>query len=660
MCGICGIVSFDAPLSPELRHAIDPMTDALAHRGPDGRGVYRDTHAVLGHRRLAIIDRAGGAQPMPNEDRTVWVVFNGEIYNHRELRHHLAQKGHRFATTCDTEVIVHAYEEFGAECVSHLEGMFAFAVYDTRSRALFAARDRLGKKPFFYSVLGGTVHFASEIKALALSPLWDDAWDAGSLESYLSLGYVVAPSTIYRHVRKLDAGHWLLVQNGHLRTGEYWDIECFDDLSGCSETVVIQELERLLRHAVADRLESEVPLGAFLSGGIDSSLVASMMTQLMPSPPRTITVGFREKDYTEIEAAFATARALGTEHHADVLEPDITEDLDSIIGHFDEPFADSSAVPMYYLARAARRQVTVALTGDGGDEGFSGYALRYVPHMIEMRLRPLFRGASGRAAADWLAERWPRARRMPRPLRLGGVLGNLGRDPASAYYVDLSFLKPWTTRELLGLANPERFDQSETWGRVTDVYRKCPSVHSLQRTQYADLKLYLPNDVLVKVDRMTMLNGLEVRCPLLDRRLVEFAFRIPATDKMPRLHAKHLLRRLAARRLSPALAARPKRGFDAPVEHWLTGRFGPQLAGDLFGSDAEIASLLDQERLRDLYEGRQGDAVHNSYVLWASWVLERWLRIRRDGRTSSRTRLASLPAAASGTGALGNESPVRT
>jgi len=623
------------------------MTHALAHRGPDGDGFHIDAHVALGHRRLAIIDREAGIQPMSNEDGTLWIVFNGEIYNHRELRRRLTQNGHCFATVCDTEVIVHAYEEYGTDCVSHLEGMFAFAIYDSRARTLFAARDRVGKKPLFYAELGGVFHFASEIKALALSPMWDASWDSESLESYLSLGYIVAPNTIYRHVKKLDAGHWMLVKDGRVQTRQYWDIEWFDDLAGCSEEALLDELDALLKRAVTDRLESEVPLGAFLSGGIDSSLVASVMSEVMSSPPKTITVGFREKDYTEIETAFATARALGTEHHSDVLEPDITEELDRIIATFDEPFADSSAIPMYYLAKAARQQVTVALTGDGGDEGFSGYALRYVPHMIEQHLRPVFRGIRGRAAAGWLSGRWPSHPRMPRALRLGSVLGNLSRDPASAYYVDLCFLKPWSTRELLGLPRPERFDHSRSWQRITDVYRSCPSSHSLQRTQYADLKVYLANDVLVKVDRMTMAHGLEVRCPLLDRRVIEFAFRIPARNKMPRLHAKHLLRRLAARRLSPTLAALPKRGFDAPVEHWLTGKFGPQLADDLLGSDSEVASLLDQQRLRAMYEGHRRDGTRNSYALWAAWVLERWLRVQRaspHGRSGMAPALVSVDA----------------
>ena len=642
MCGICGIVALDDPLPSGLRFAIGPMTDALAHRGPDGDGFYTNTHVALGHRRLAIIDRDGGVQPMANETGTVWVVFNGEIYNHRELRRQLIAKGHRFASVCDTEVIVHAYEEYGTDCVSRFEGMFAFAVYDITSRTLFAARDRMGKKPFFYSQLGGAFHFASEVKALAVSPAWDDAWDPASLESYLSLGYVIAPNTIYRHVKKLEAGHWLRVRDGNIETHKYWDVELFDDLTS-PEPTLIDELEELLRQAVADRLESEVPLGAFLSGGIDSSLVASLMSQVMPVAPKTVTVGFREKDCNEIETALATARALGTQHHAHVIDPDDADELDRIVSAFDEPFADSSAVPTYYVANAAKQEVTVALTGDGGDEAFGGYQLRYVPLLLEARLRTLVHGDSGRAAARWLGRHWPRDPRLPRALRIGAILENLGRDPACAYYADLCFLKPWITRELLGLSDPLRFDDSDVCGQVTSTYRRCPSTSALQRAQYADLKIYLANDVLVKVDRMSMLNGLEVRCPLLDRRVIEFAFRIPAAKKMPRFRTKHLLRRLASRRLSPEVASRPKRGFDAPVDQWITGKFGPQLAADLFASTAEVGGLLDQGRLRVLYDRHQSGAARNSYVLWAAWVLERWLRVRRSRAHARPERASATP-----------------
>ena len=339
MCGICGIVSLGGALAPDLRLAIGPMTDALAHRGPDGDGFFSDLHAVLGHRRLAIIDREGGRQPMTNEDGSRWIVFNGEIYNHRELRRQLESKGHRFQTASDTEVILHAYEEFGTDCVSRLEGMFAFAIYDTAlANAVRRARPRR-QEAVLLRRARRRLPLRERDQGPGAEPVWDDSWDQRAIEGYLSLGYVVAPETIYRHVKKLEAGHWLRLQDGRIETQQYWDIEQLDDDTR-PEAVVLEELEELLRHAVAERLESEVPLGAFLSGGIDSGLVVSLMSQVMASPPTTVTVGFLQTDYNELEAAFATARALDTRHHSHVLKPDMLAELDQIVSAFDEPFAD--------------------------------------------------------------------------------------------------------------------------------------------------------------------------------------------------------------------------------------------------------------------------------------------------------------------------------
>ena len=577
---------------------------------------------------MAIIDREQGHQPLCNGDGSLWIVFNGEIYNHRQLRHFLATKGHRFRTNSDTEVILRAFEEFGTNCVLRLDGMFAFAIYDARSRTLFAARDPLGKKPFFYFISGGIFHFASEIKALARSPLWDGSFDLDSLEAYLALGYVVAPESIYKHVKKLEAGHWLTARAGRVETRKYWDIEQFDD-ERRPEPTVLEELQRLIGTAVSDRLQSEVPLGAFLSGGIDSSLVVSTMCDVMSTPPRTITIGFRNKGYNELSAASATAQWLGTRHESHLLTPDILTELDQVIGAFDEPFADSSAVPMYYLSRVAKQNVTVALTGDGGDEAFGGYARRYVPLKLETMARGAVSGARSQTAARWLGSRWSRDPRLPRILRIGSLLDNLGRDPAHAYYADLCFLKPRIARQLLGYSDIDAYSQTAVYDRVTEPYRRCGSEDPLQRTQYADLKIYLANDVLVKVDRMSMLSGVEVRCPLLDRRVVEYAFRVPATVKMPRLRSKHLLRKLASRRLSRDIVRRSKQGFEAPVQQWITGEFGPQLAGDLFDQNAKIRTLLDLQQLRGLYHRHRQRTADNSYPLWSAWVLERWMRLQR-------------------------------
>jgi asparagine synthase (glutamine-hydrolysing) len=382
MCGICGVVALDGELHPDLRSSIGSMAATLHHRGPDGQGVFSDAFAALGHRRLAIIDRAGGHQPMFNEDGSCWVVFNGEIYNHRSLRSRLIGLGHTFKTSSDTETILHAYEEYGADCVPMFEGMFAFAVYDSRRRELLLARDRLGKKPLFYAELDGALHFASEIKALRASPAWDPTLDLSELEGYLSLGYFIAPGTVYRSVRKLLPGHWLRVRNGHIEVRKYWDIERFDDHPGRGPALE-NEIEELLRTAVSDRLESEVPLGAFLSGGIDSGLVVSFMAETLGRGVTTTTVGFGEAAHNELDAAAVTAARFETQHHVEIVEPRLDEVLDRIVDGFDEPFADVSAVPTFHVAGMAKRHVTVVLSGDGGDEAFSGYSFRYAPHAIE-------------------------------------------------------------------------------------------------------------------------------------------------------------------------------------------------------------------------------------------------------------------------------------
>jgi asparagine synthase (glutamine-hydrolysing) len=624
MCGICGAVSLDGPLDPRIAQSVTRMSAALAHRGPDGDGHHVDTFAALGHRRLAIIDRAAGQQPMSNEDGSCWIVFNGEIYNHHELRKELVAKGHVFRTHCDTEAIVHAYEEFGTSCAQRLEGMFAFAIYDARRRSVFIARDRMGKKPLFYATLGGALHFASEIKALAQSPAWNGEPDLQGLEGYLSLGYFLAPGTAYRHVRSLPPGHWLALTNARTEIQEYWDVEDFDSDTRL-ESRVLEELDQILRSAVTERLESEVPLGAFLSGGIDSGLVVSYMHEAAADVVTT-SVGFAEAEHNELAAAQLTASRFATTHHVELVTPRLEDILDPVVHAFDEPFADSSSIPTYYVSKMARRHVTVALSGDGGDEAFGGYDFRYLPHALEAKARRFVPGSPGRRVSAALGSIWPRSRRLPRIFRLATILENLGRDSAGAYYADLCFLKPGETRRLMGNGSTGRLEDSPVYQAVTEPYRRCRSGSALQRAQYADLKIYLPNDVLVKVDRMSMLHGLEVRCPLLDRRIVEFAFRLPTETKMPSLRSKHLLRQLASRRLPPELATLPKKGFTAPVGSWIAGAYAGAFADDVLSSSSRTRDLLDRETVRRTFEAHRSGSTDHSYALWAVWMLERWLR----------------------------------
>ena len=633
MCGISGVFSLNGPLDPHVRGALPLMNGALAHRGPDGDGFFNDTRVALGHRRLAIIDRAGGKQPMSNEDGTCWVVFNGEVYNHRSLRPLLEAKGHRFRTVSDTECILHAYEEFGPACVERLEGMFAFVIYDGRRQELFAARDRLGKKPFFYTVLDGTFHFASELPALARSPRWRGDVDLTALEGYLSLGYFIAPSTIYRDVYKLPPAHWLRVADGRIEIRQYWDVQEFDTDHRPDEQL-IEEIDATLREAVTARLESEVPLGAFLSGGIDSGLVVSYMAEALGDRLVTASVGFGHAAHNELEAAGIVASHFQSRHHSSVIEPELDEVIEPVTRHLGEPLADASAIPTWYVSRAARAHVTVALTGDGGDETFAGYDFRYVPHALEASVRGVMPGALSPAAA-WLGTRWPRSPRLPKPLRVGTLAENLGRDPAAAYYSDLAFLKPADTRSLMGL-NPDRDpERSPVYEQVTEPYRRCPSDNAVQRAEYADLKIYMPNDPLVKVDRMSMAHGLEVRCPLLDRRVVELAFRIPASRKQQGTQGKALLRALARRRLPGKLWQLPKRGFTVPIGAWLAGPNAAQFRDEVLDPAGAIARHIDVTELARRFATHVAGRANHEYALWSTWVLQRWLERTRTGEDSS-------------------------
>ena len=636
-------MALDGALAPEVRDAIGSMTDALTHRGPDGSGFFADHRVALGHRRLSIIDRAGGAQPMANEDRTCWVIFNGEIYNHAEVRRHLITKGHHFRTRSDTEVIVHAFEEFGPACVHHFEGMFAFAVYDQRTGELLLARDRLGKKPLFYAIFDGVLHFGSEIGALQKSPSWDGTLDFEQLEGYLSLGYFLAPGTVYRRVRKLEPGHTLHVRAAGVEVRQYWDVERFDDWGG-TEDEAVSLIESELMERVRERLESEVPLGAFLSGGIDSGLVVSCMAAAHTHDVVTTSVGFGDPSHNELDLAALTATRYATTHHAHTIAPRLHEAFDSMVGAFGEPFADASCLPTWYVSREARRHVTVALSGDGGDETFGGYDFRYVPHAMEHRVRRLLKKGLVRRAVGHLGASWPRGTQVPRPLRLGTYLENLGYEPEAAYYADLCFLKPDRVRALMGRAPTRDPRDSAVYEAVVAPYRRCPSESVVQRAEYADLKIYLPNDVLVKVDRMSMQHSLEVRAPMLDRRFVELAFRFPQTLKQAGRTGKHLLKRVAAKRLPDALLRSPKRGFTAPIGAWIAGPLAGDFESEVLSSRAHIAAWLDQSVVRAAFlEHRRSQADH-SYMLWAVWMLERWAAHQRDAERREAQAGREVPA----------------
>jgi asparagine synthase (glutamine-hydrolysing) len=625
MCGIAGYVDFSGHQPEQARERLKRMTDAIAHRGPDGEGFYVDGHAALGHRRLAIIDVSGGHQPMAGADGKVQIVFNGEIYNYLQLRAELESLGHTFRTNSDTEAIIGAYLQWGENCAERLNGMFAFAIWDTRTQALFLARDRVGKKPMYYFRRGSVVAFASELKALRATGWCPDALDPEALDCYFSFGYIPAPKTIYRNVSKLRAARTLHVTAARETERQYWQLKFGAPVERSLESAT-EEFESLLDDAVRCRLMSEVPLGAFLSGGLDSSLVVSSMARASSRPVITNSIGFDDRKFSELGAAKAIAEHLGTDHHEFVVQPRATDVLEKIAWHFDEPLADSSAIPTWYVCEMARRTVTVALSGDGGDEGFGGYTFRYVPHVFESRLRGALPLAVRSPLFGLLGSVWPASARLPQPLRLKTIFENLAVSDSEAYYRDLLWLRadaraalytPEFMRSLNGYTPAEA---------VLPFYANTDASSPLARSQNADIHFYMTDDVLAKADRMSMAHSLEVRCPLLDHRLIEFGVRLPDNLKIDGRQGKVVLRELAGRRLPEAIRNLPKQGFSIPAATWLRKELRPMTEGLLFNGTNPFDGLLDPAVVRRMWREHLSAARDHSVFLWGLMMLALWRR----------------------------------
>jgi asparagine synthase (glutamine-hydrolysing) len=630
MCGIAGLFLYREGTfaGREARGRLAQMVAPLRHRGPDDVGVAVSGPLGLGHARLSILDLAGGHQPIWNEDRTAAVVCNGEIYNHRELRRELEARGHRFATRSDTEVIVHLWEDLGPACVERLSGMFSLAVADFRQRRLLIARDRVGKKPLYLSDAGGTLAFASELKSLVAAGFVAPEVDPEALDLYLAWGYVPTPWTIFKGARKLPAGHLAVCDANGLRIERYWDLK-FEDLrsedlrSDKTADDWADELEHLLGEAVRDRLESDVPLGAFLSGGIDSGTIVSFMREGLSAPVRTHTVGFADRATDEREDAAAVARALGADHVETEVRPCLEDVLPRIAWHLDEPFADPSAVPTWYVSRETRRRVTVALSGDGGDELFAGYGSRYGTALWEEKIRRNVPGALRGALLAPLARIWPRSPRLPRPLRLGTILANLAVDGDHAFYQDRRHVPLWMTGRLFGEEmRRRRFDP---FVALEPHLARAPK-DPLSRALYLDLKTWLSDDGLVKVDRMSMAHALEVRCPLLDHRVIELAARVPSHLKLRGGKTKILLRRVAERRLPAQILTRPKRGFAPPVSRWLREDLRDLSRDLLLSPDALSRELFDVREVSRLLEDHRTERLDAGWALWTLLMLEVWNR----------------------------------
>lgn len=611
VCGIAGVLTADADAAID-RSMLQRMADRLRHRGPDGSGLKIGRGYGLAHRRLSIIDIAGGQQPMSDGGSLV-VTFNGEIYNHLELRSELEAKGYRFATECDTEVLLHGYREWGESLPGRLRGMFAFVVIDESDRSCFAARDRIGKKPFYYSECDGDLVFASELKALLEHPRVERRIDAQALEQFLCLRYVPEPNTIFAGIHKLPPGCKMTWRAGKLAIDRYWRLSFANPVAETAEDLA-EEIRERLDDAVRVRLIGEVPLGAFLSGGIDSYAIVESMSRVGASKAITCSVGFDDPRFDERAEARQAARAVGATLFEEVVRVEDMLDMEWFGETFDEPFADISAIPSYHVSKMARRHVTVALSGDGGDENYAGYR-RYRFDSLENRVRKVLPGILWRG----LGAIYPKVDFLPRFLRFKRTLQDLGCAPARAYARSVSAVLP---EQLTGILRS--YSGADPLAPVIRAYEESDGQDSLSRCLAADFATWLPGDILHKVDRASMAVSLEVRCPLLDHHLVEAAARIPAHLKLLGGQTKGLLRLAMRNRLSQAALTRPKRGFTVPLQSWIAGSLGDRMA---LAFDHELLNeYLDGTALqRMLGQHRAGLRDHSS-LLWASLVLQGFLR----------------------------------
>lgn len=596
------------------------MTGALVHRGPDGEGVYANGRIGLGHRRLSIIDVAGGRQPIFNEDGSVAIVFNGEIYNYRELAALVETRGHKLRTQSDTETIVHLYEEFGEACLEHLRGMFAFALWDARSQKLLLARDRVGKKPLYFADIGGALIFGSELKALLEHPALPRDIDPLAVADYFSYQFVPAPKTIYCHARKLRAGHCLVVTPNGVSERHYWDID-FSQTEQRSEAQWRELLLGEFRSAVGGRLVGEVPLGAFLSSGVDSSAVVAMMSRINSQSVITTTVGFSEEKFSEADDARRFAESLNTDHYERIVTPDAVSVIQKLAWHFDEPFADASAIPTFYVSQTAREFVTVALSGDGGDENFAGYR-RYAFDAVENRVRKL---APIKPLFGALAAVYPKADWLPQPLRAKATLRNLSLDPARAYFNSVYGAMANERDGLLSGDVVSKLRGYDPFQVFAEHYRRPKTDDPISRAQYADIKLYLADDILTKVDRASMAVSLEVRCPLLDHRLMELAARIPSSFKLHGREGKYIFKRAMSGLLPPEVLNRRKQGFVVPLAEWLRNDLR-ELAESLLFDSATNDGWLEPVAIRKLWQGHQSRLRDYSRPLWAVLMFRMWQR----------------------------------
>jgi asparagine synthase (glutamine-hydrolysing) len=622
MCGITGFISKEKNLPVKDREILlGKMCASIKHRGPDEQGTLVKEQVALGMRRLSIIDIKSGQQPIYSEDGNLAIVFNGEIYNFKEVKKELEALGHRFKTNCDTETIVHAYEEFGTGCLEKLRGMFAFAIWNFREETLFIARDRVGKKPLFYSLTrAGNFVFGSELKTLLVHGEIEKEIDFAALDSYLTFGYVPEEFCIFKNVQKLAPAHYLIFKDGKIKSEKYWDFDYKQPENIKTENEYVEVLREKIKDAVNVRLISEVPLGAFLSGGVDSSTIVAMMSAISQTPVKTFSIGFNEDSFNELKYARLAAKNFNTEHHEFVVTPDLVEVIEELVWHFDEPFSDSSALPTFMVSKMAREFVTVVLSGDGGDELFAGYT-RYVTHKKRSEfayLPKMIREVFFQRVSE----------RLPHGARGKNYLYNVSLDPINRYIDSVSQFNMPRKKSLYSKDFQAKLNGDFGAGERGFI-RFAESVNTgnaIDNLLYLDSKTYLPSDILTKVDRMSMANSLEARAPLLDHKLIEFVVNIPPELKMKGSETKYILKKAMEGIVPREILYREKQGFGVPIGEWINSQLRERIHTDLSERRTLERGYFEKSYIQILLNEHSNLRRDHSGVLWILWMLELWHR----------------------------------
>ncbi|GAB5488671.1 MAG: amidotransferase 1, exosortase A system-associated [Parasphingorhabdus sp.] len=623
MCGIAGIFHLETakPVDPVR---LKKMTNSMGHRGPDGSGDWTAPGVGLGHRRLSIVDLEGGAQPMATADDAQVITFNGMIYNFQEIRSELEALGHMFETSSDTEVILYAYRQWGVDCLRRFNGMFAFAIYDQRTKQLFMARDRLGVKPLFYApVSDGSVVFGSELKALLANPLLRREPNLHAIDDYLAFGYVPDQTSLLKGVKKLPAGHYLLLEQGkpEPKSVQYWDMD-FSQRHQSSTANLEEELVSLMKESVGSRMVADVPLGAFLSGGVDSSSVVALMAEKSRQAVKTCSIGFDQQSLDETDYAKRIAKRFQTDHRERIVAADDFGLIDKLADHFDEPFADGSALPTYRVCELARENVTVALSGDGADEAMAGYR-RHVFHYGEERVRSLLPQSFRGPALGWLGSIYPKADWAPRPFRAKSTLLSLARTGPEGYAEAVGVTTPAGRDAIYSDSLKHDLAGYRGEGRMIDLMKNAPARDGLDQAQYADMKLWLPGDILTKVDRTSMAVSLEAREPLLDYRLMEFAAKLPTNLRVRNGQGKYILKKSMERYLPKDILYRPKMGFVTPIAQWFRGPLSDQARGIAKSGALSRTGWFDEKSLSKIANDHISGKSDHGRLLWQLIMLDK-------------------------------------